>query len=344
MTQKKAENKKENCNSVTKVESKVQSVGILCSGGDAPGMNCVIRAVVRTAIAMGIKPVGIRRGWKGLLEGDFINLDASSVGNIMQKGGTILQTSRCKEFHDPEIRKEAANILRRKKVDALIVCGGNGSFNGAWLLHKEQGIPVVGIPGTIDNDISGTDYTVGFDTAVTTAMEAVDKIRDTAHSHERTFIIEVMGRKSPAIALHVGICSGAENIVFPNDNINFDDIYSDIKRGMDRGKQSSIIIVAEGETPGLCYEIKQKLEEKYGVASHICTLGHIQRGGSPTALDRFRASRMGYHSVKWLMEGEQAVVTGYVNGSIKMVPLDECLENKKEYEKPYLEMIKVLAI
>ncbi len=344
MTQKKCDTKKEEVKKETHPESKVQSVGILCSGGDAPGMNGVIRAVVRTAIAMGIKPVGIRRGWKGLLEGDFINLDASSVGNVMQKGGTILQTSRCKEFHDPEIRKEAANILRRKKVDALIVCGGNGSFSAAWLLHKEQGIPVVGIPGTIDNDISGTDYTIGFDTAVTTAMEAVDKIRDTAHSHERTFIIEVMGRKSPAIALHVGICSGAENIVFPNDNINFDDIYADIKRGMDRGKQSSIIIVAEGETPGLCYEIKQKLEEKYGVASHICTLGHIQRGGSPTALDRFRASRMGYHSVKWLMEGEMAVVTGYVNGSIKMVPLNECLENKKEYEKPYLEMIKVLAI
>ncbi|MCK5883741.1 MAG: 6-phosphofructokinase [Bacteriovoracaceae bacterium] len=351
MTQKKkdASAKKETVQSQVKKDvvlnpNNIKSVAIMCSGGDAPGMNVVIRSAVRTALGMGLKPYGINRGWSGLLEGDVVPLDASSVGNIMQKGGTILQTSRCPEFHEPEIRKEAANILRRKGIDALIVCGGNGSFNGAWKLHSEHDIPIIGIPGTIDNDISGTDYSIGFDTAVQTAVEAVDKIRDTAHSHARTFIVEVMGRKSPAIALHVGVSCGAENIVFPNDHIDFEAIHADIARGMDRGKQSSIIIVAEGETPGLCYDIKRKLADDYDISSHLCILGHIQRGGKPTALDRFRACRMGYRAIKALMDGERASVTAYLEGDVKLVPFSNCLENKKEYEKPFLELVKLLAI
>ena len=241
----------------------IKSIAVLCSGGDSPGMNCAIRSVVRTGIGSGLEVYGIQRGYQGLLQGNFRLMNESSVGNIIQKGGTMLQTSRCPEFFQKETRKEAANLLKRKNIDALVVIGGNGSFAGAMALHKEHNFPVVGIPGTIDNDISGTDYTIGFDTAVQTAVEAVDKIRDTAFSHERTFIVEVMGRKSPDIALHVGVCTGAENIILPHSDIDYKQISSDIERGIRRGKGSSILIVAEGEGPGLSYEVQKELKEKY---------------------------------------------------------------------------------
>ncbi|MGB0453320.1 MAG: 6-phosphofructokinase [Bacteriovoracaceae bacterium] len=322
----------------------VKSIAVMCSGGDSPGMNCALRAVVRSAIGQGIKVFGITRGYAGLLEGNFKEMDASSVGNIIQRGGTILQTSRCPEFHEPEVRKEAANILKRKGIDGLVVIGGNGSFNGAWNLHKEHGIAIAGIPGTIDNDISGTDYSIGFDTAVQTAVEAVDKIRDTAHSHARTFIVEVMGRKSPAIALHVGVCTGAENIILPTNEINFNDVASDIQRGMTRGKNSSIIIAAEGETPGLCYRIQEELASQFSIKAHVCILGHIQRGGRPSPLDRFLASKMGYLAVTSLIKGEQAVVTGYLNGRVQAIEFDKCLEKKTEYLPEYLDIVKSLSI
>ncbi len=325
---------------------KLRSIAVLCSGGDSPGMNCAIRSVVRTAISSGLEVYGIMRGYSGLLEGDIHMMDASSVGNIMQRGGTILQTSRCPEFFAPEIRKEAAHILKRKKIDALIVIGGNGSFSGAYALYKEHGIPVIGIPGTIDNDISGTDYTIGFDTAVQTAVEAVDKIRDTAHSHARNFIVEVMGRKSHAIALHVGVCTGAENIILPQNeaNINFDEIVADIKRGAQRGKNSSIIIVAEGEMPGLCYRVKEGLLQKFNINAHICILGHIQRGGGPSALDRFLASRMGFVAIQSIVEGNFPVVTGYRKGEVVAVPFEQCLEKRDDYLPHYFELIKTLSI
>lgn len=322
----------------------MKTIAVLCSGGDSPGMNCAVRAVVRTAVGNGLKVFGVLRGYAGLLEGAFQEMNASSVGNILQYGGTILQTSRCKEFHKEEIRREAANILKRKKIDGLIVIGGNGSFNGAYLLHKEHGIPVVGIPGTIDNDISGTEYTVGFDTAVQTAIDAVDKIRDTAHSHARTFIVEVMGRRSPAIAMHVGICTGAENIVFPTKDIQYKEIAADINRGISRGKNSSIIITAEGETPGLSYEVQKCLKADYQIDAHVCILGHIQRGGKPSSIDRFLASRMGYLSVQSLIEGNHPVVTGFVQGSVQTVPFDQCLDKKDEYLPEYMETIKALSI
>lgn len=325
-------------------EQSINTIAVLCSGGDSPGMNCAVRAVVRTAIGQGLKVFGVKRGYSGLLEGAFQEMNASSVGNIIQHGGTILQTSRCPEFHQEEIRREAANILKRKKIDGLIVIGGNGSFNGAYALHQEHGIPVVGIPGTIDNDISGTEYTVGFDTAVQTAIEAVDKIRDTAHSHARTFIVEVMGRRSPAIAMHVGICTGAENIVFPTEDIKYEEIAADIHRGINRGKNSSIIITAEGEKPGLSYEVQRCLKEKYNISAHVCILGHIQRGGNPSGLDRFLASRMGYLSVQSLIEGNQPVVVGYVKGSVTTIPFDQCLGKKDEYLPEYMETIKALSI
>lgn len=325
-------------------QNTIKTIAVLCSGGDSPGMNCAIRAVVRTAIGQGLKVYGVLRGYAGLLEGSFQEMNASSVGNILQYGGTILQTSRCPEFHQEDIRREAANILKRKKVDGLIVIGGDGSFNGAYQLHQEHKIPVIGIPGTIDNDISGTEYTVGFDTAVQTAIDAVDKIRDTAHSHARTFIVEVMGRRSPAIAMHVGVCTGAENIVFPTKEIDYEQIAADIHRGINRGKNSSIIITAEGEKPGLSYEVQKILQEKYGIAAHVCILGHIQRGGKPSSIDRFIASRMGYISVKALLEGKSPMVTAFVQGSVQLVPFEQCLKKKNEYLPEYMETIKSLSI
>lgn len=325
---------------------KIKSVAVLCSGGDSPGMNCAIRSVVRSAIANKLEVYGIQRGYLGLLEGNVKKMDVSSVGNILQHGGTILQTSRCPEFFEPEIRKEAAHILKRKGIDALIVIGGNGSYNGAWQLHSEHGIPVVGIPGTIDNDIEGTDYSIGFDTAVQTAVEAVDKIRDTAHSHERTFIVEVMGRKSPAIALHVGLCSGAENIIFPSKdgNININDIAEDIKRGIKRGKCSSIIVAAEGEVEGMSHRVKEDLLKNHGIDSKVCILGHIQRGGNPTANDRFIASQMGFHAIKALVEGKLASATVQRNGKVFTADLSECLGKKFDVDPAMVEIVKTLSI
>lgn len=325
-------------------DNKIQNLAVLCSGGDSPGMNAAIRSVVRTAIGEGLHIFGIERGYSGLLEGNFEEMGVASVGNILQKGGTILRTSRCPDFLEPEYRKQAANILKRKKIDGLIVIGGDGSFNGAHTFYQEHGIPVAGIPGTIDNDISGTDYTLGFDTAVRTAVEAVDKIRDTAHSHARTFIVEVMGRRSPAIALHVGVCCGAENIVMPNKDVNLDEIASDIKRGVKRGKDSSIVIVAEGEAPGLSYQVQEQLKSKFQIDAHVCILGHIQRGGSPSPIDRFIASRMGFLAVQALKEGQQQVATAYLNGQVVTSPLENCLEKKKEYLPQYMEIVKALSI
>ncbi|MCO4793161.1 MAG: 6-phosphofructokinase [Bacteriovoracaceae bacterium] len=332
---------------MTTTKKEIKSIAVLCSGGDSPGMNCAIRAVVRTALGRGLDVYGIKKGYSGLLEGEFEKMNASSVGNIIQHGGTILQTSRCLDFHNAETRKEAFHILKRKKIDALVVIGGNGSFNGAWALHNEHGIPVAGIPGTIDNDITGTDYTVGFDTAVQTAVEAVDKIRDTASSHARTFIVEVMGRKSSAIALHVGVCTGAENIILPSkddSDIDFKSIAGDIKRGIKRGKNSSIIIAAEGEQPGLCHRVQNVLNDDYGIDAHVCILGHIQRGGNPSSLDRFLASRMGWVAVDGLLNGNEAFATCFIKGEVETAPLKNCLEKRNEYRPYYVDLAKALSI
>ncbi|MEJ2680621.1 MAG: 6-phosphofructokinase [Gammaproteobacteria bacterium] len=324
----------------------IQSIAVLCSGGDSPGMNCAIRAVVRTAIAQGLTVYGVQKGYQGLLENRLVPLDASSVGNIFQYGGTILQTSRSQRFQTQEGRAEAAQILKNMNIDALVVIGGNGSLNGAYKLHQEFDIAVAGVPGTIDNDIEGTDYTIGFNTAVQTAVEATDKIRDTAQAHFRTFVIEVMGRKSPAIALHVGMCTGAENIVFPMDldNINIDQIAADIRRGIERGKESSIIIVAEGEKEGASHQIKHDLRDRHGIDSRVCILGHIQRGGSPTAYDRFRACQMGYVAVNALLAGDRACVAVERHGEVLSVPLSECLGKKYDVNPNMLKIVKTLSV
>ena len=319
-------------------------IGLLCSGGDSPGMNCAIRAVVRTALFHGIKVTGIKRGYAGLLRGEFQPMQLSSVGNIIQRGGTILQTSRCPEWMKPEFRKKAVDILKGQGIDALVVIGGDGSFNGAKALWDEHQFPVVGIPGTIDNDISGTEYTIGFDTAVQTAIEAVDRIRDTAHSHARTFLVEVMGRSSSAIALKVGVCTGAENVLLPHEKINHQKIFDDIQRGVARGKDSSIIVVAEGPVAGRSYEIQSVLKDMYHLEAHVCILGHIQRGGSPSAEDRFIASEMGNLAVTALMEGKFPTVTVVQKGSVLLNDLANCVTKSNDNYIEYQKLAETLSI
>lgn len=321
-----------------------KTIGILTSGGDCPGMNCSIRAVVRTALGAGIKVKGIIGGYAGIFKEDILDISVSSVGNILQRGGTILRSSRCLEFHEKAERKKAYKILKRHGIEALVVMGGNGTFAGANVFYQEHKVPIVGIPGTIDNDIKGTEYSIGFDTAIQTAMEAVDKIRDTAFSHDRNFLVEVMGRKSPAIALKVGVCTGAENIIFNPEDEDLAKVVNDINRGIERGKKSSIIIVAEGEEPGLSYAVQEELRDKYGIKSRVCVLGHIQRGGSPTAFDRFMASKMGYMAVKALIDKKYPTVTAYKNGRVVLVPLSKCLETKKRPNKDALEIVRALSI
>ncbi len=319
-------------------------IGLLCSGGDAPGMNCAIRAVVRTAIYHGIKVTGIKRGYAGLLRGEFTPMNLSSVGNIIQRGGTILQTSRCPEWMKKEFRAKAVDILKHQGIEALIVIGGDGSFNGAMALWNEHQFPVVGIPGTIDNDISGTEYTIGFDTAVQTAIEAIDKIRDTAHSHARTFLVEVMGRNSSAIALKVGVCTGAENILLNNEKVNHQKLSDDIQRGMARGKDSSIIVVAEGPTAGRSYDIQNVLKDMYHLDAHVAILGHIQRGGSPTSNDRFIASQMGNMAVQSLIDGKYPTVTVVRSGKVLMAPLSECTSKADNNLEEFQKLAETLSI
>lgn len=325
-------------------EREIKTIAVLTSGGDSPGMNCVIRSVVRTAIGHGIKVFGIQRGYTGLLNNNFIEMNASSVGNILQRGGTILNSSRCPEFKEKENRAKAAQILEDRGVDALIVIGGDGSFKGAIALQEEFNVPVIGIPGTIDNDISGTDYTIGFDTAVETAIEAVDKIRDTAASNERTFLIEVMGAESSSIAVKVAICTGAENVLLAHDKIDYKGIADTIRRGMRRGKNSSIIIVAEGEKPGRSYDISKILHDEHGINSRVCILGHIQRGGSPSADDRFYGSIMGKMAVESLVAGETAQAIVVQNCHIKAIELKQCSSKSDHAMRDFKGIAESLSI
>lgn len=322
----------------------IKTIGILCSGGDAPGMNCAIRAVVRSAIFNDLKVVGIKRGYAGLLRGEFQEMNLSSVGNIIQRGGTILQTSRCPEWMKPEFRAKAVSILKHQGIDALVVIGGDGSFNGANALWEEHKFPIVGIPGTIDNDISSTEYTIGFDTAVQTGIEAVDRIRDTAHSHARTFLVEVMGRNSAAIAIKVGVCTGAENILLPHDKVNHQKLADDIQRGMSRGKDSSIIIVAEGPTAGRSYDIQHVLKDMHHLDAHVCILGHIQRGGSPTGNDRFIASEMGNMAVKALVDNIYPSVTVVQAGKVLLTDIQNCITKSDLNFTEYQKLAETLSI
>ncbi|HPA00139.1 MAG TPA: 6-phosphofructokinase [Mesotoga prima] len=319
----------------------IKKIGVLTSGGDSPGMNAAIRAAVRTAYTDEIAVVGIRRGYSGLLDEEFIDMDYSSVGGIMEKGGTVLRSSRCEEFRTEEGRAKAADLLRGNGIDALVVIGGEGSLNGAKLLMDENGIPVIGLPGTIDNDIAMTDMCIGVDTCLNTCVETIQKLKDTASSHERAFVVEVMGRNSGYVALASGMAVGAEAIIVPELPVDYEAIAEKIWNERKRGKINCIIVVAEGASSA--YTVARHVEHRIGYETRITILGHIQRGGSPTAFDRVLASRMGYASVKALEEGKAGMMMSLNGGKIKGVPLEEVLSHKKELDMELMEMAKILS-
>ncbi|HZF63862.1 MAG TPA: 6-phosphofructokinase [Chitinophagaceae bacterium] len=326
------------------MQKKVSRIAVLTSGGDSPGMNAAVRAVVRTGLYNGLEVHGIMRGYQGLIEDDIIKMESRSVANIIQRGGTILKTARCKEFYQPEGRKKAYDILKRRGIDGLVIIGGDGSFKGATMLSKEYDIPCVGIAGTIDKDIVGTDFTIGFDTAVNTAVDAIDKIRDTADAHDRLFIIEVMGRDAGYIALHSGIATGAESILIPERKTDIEGVITSLQEKERRKKLVNIIVVAEGDEFGGADQVAQAVKERLPhIDARVCILGHIQRGGSPSCLDRLIASRMGYHAVESLVEGRHNVFVGILNNRMNYVPLENVGKKKGKISEEWMKIVKILA-
>lgn len=323
--------------------NKVTKVGVLCSGGDAPGMNAGIRAVVRTGLYHGLEMFGIMRGYNGMIENDIHKMESRSVANIIQRGGTILKTARSAEFMTKEGRQKAYDNLKKRGIDGLVVLGGDGSFRGAQTFSNEFDIPCIGLPGTIDKDIAGTEFTIGFDTAVNTAVEAIDKIRDTADSHDRLFIIEVMGRDAGYIALHSGIATGAENILIPERKTDIENLILSLQEKEKRKKLVNLIIVAEGEEGGADYIEKVVKEKIPGLDTRVCILGHIQRGGSPTCMDRLIASRMGYHAIESLLEGRHNVFVGIVQNRIHYTPLNEAVKKKQRISEEWMKIVKILS-
>ncbi|GGA88307.1 6-phosphofructokinase [Puia dinghuensis] len=324
------------------MESKVTKIGVLTSGGDAPGMNAAIRAVVRTGIYNGMEVFGIMRGYSGMIDNDIVPMHSRSVANIIQRGGTILKTARCKEFFEYEGRKKAYGNLKKLGINGLVIIGGDGSFRGAHKLSEEFDIPCIGLPGTIDKDIAGTDFTIGFDTAVNTAVEAIDKIRDTADAHDRLFIIEVMGRDAGYIALHSGIATGAENILIPERKTDIEELVNGLLEKERRRKLVNIIVVAEGDRGA--EDVADIIKERIPSAdTRVCVLGHIQRGGAPTCMDRLIASRMGYSAVESLIEGRHNVMIGIVNNKMHYTPLEKAVKAKQKISDDWLKIVKILA-
>ena len=322
---------------------KVTKIGVLTSGGDAPGMNAAIRAVVRTALYHDVEVYGILRGYSGMVENDMIKMDSKSVSKIIQLGGTILKTARCKEFYEPEGRQKAYNNLKKHGVDGLVVIGGDGSFKGAQQFSNEFDIPCIGLPGTIDKDIAGTDFTIGFDTAVNTAVEAIDKIRDTMEAHNRLFVVEVMGRDAGYIALHSGMATGAENILIPERKANLPELIQSLSQAEKNKKYVNLIVVTEGDEYGGADGISNYLRLSLpGADIRTAILGHIQRGGSPTANDRIIASRMGYHAVQCLLDGRYNVMVGIVNDEMRYTPLDKAVKAKQSINDEWLQIVEAL--
>mgnify|MGYP001377236720 CR=1 FL=1 len=324
----------------------VNCIGILTSGGDAPGMNAAIRAVTRAAIYYGLQVKGIYRGYKGLVTGEIKEFKSQDVSNIIQLGGTILKTARCKEFKTPEGRKQAYENLQKEGIDALVVIGGDGSLSGARVFASEYNIPCVGLPGTIDNDLYGTDHTIGYDTALNTILDAVDKIRDTATSHERLFFVEVMGRDAGFLALNGAIAAGAEAAIIPEYSTEDDQLKEFIESGFRKSKNSSIIIVAESELTGgamhLAERVKKEYPDKYDV--RVTILGHLQRGGSPTACDRILASRLGVAAIEAFMEGQRNIMIGIENDQVVYVPFAKAIKNDKPIQKELVNVLTELSI
>ncbi len=321
----------------------MKKIGVFTSGGDAPGMNAAVRAVVRWLSANEVEVVGIKRGYAGMIDGDFTPMTPRDVANIIQRGGTILRTARSKAFMTPEGRAEAAKQLAKAGIEGLVAIGGDGTFRGAIKLTQEHRIPIVGVPGTIDNDLYGTDFTIGFDTAVNTALDAIDRIRDTAASHERVFFIEVMGRHAGFIALNVGLAGGAEVIALPEVPTGPDEIAEQIRVSEAKGKSSSIIVVAEGAYPGGADTLMKAAQEIYPFEGRVTVLGHIQRGGSPTAHDRVLASRLGAAAAETLVAGTSGVMLGEVEGEIALTPLAEAVEKRKQINRDLYELAGILA-
>lgn len=324
----------------------IKNIGVLTSGGDAPGMNAAVRAVVRSAAYHSIKCVGIYQGYQGLIDDKVKVMNARSVNNIINKGGTVLKSARCLEFRTKEGRKAAFKTIEKHQIDALVVIGGDGSFTGAMIFQEEFKLPVIGIPGTIDNDIFGTTHTIGYDTALNTVIEAIDKIRDTAISHNRLFFVEVMGRDAGHIALNAGIGAGAEEVLIPEENLGLDRLLESLKRSEKSGKSSSIVVVAEGDKTGRnVFEIAEYVEKNmpyYDV--RVSVLGHMQRGGSPSCFDRVLASRMGVYAVESLLEGKSNVMVGVKNEQMILSPLEKAIKGKSEINRDLIRVSDILTV
>lgn len=325
--------------------SKIKKIAVFTSGGDAPGMNAAIRSVVRSATFHDLHVFGIMQGYHGLIEGNINRLERKDVGNIIQRGGTILKTARSKEFMFPEGRQKAFESVQAFELDGLVAIGGNGTYTGAKKFGEEFGVPIIGIPGTIDNDIFGTDFTIGFDTAINTAIEAVDRIRDTADSHSRLFFIEVMGRHSGYIALYTGIGSGAGTIFLPETESNFGKLISLLKKEGRRKKLFNLVIVAEGNKNGNAIELAEKVKEEIdGIDTKVTIIGHLQRGGSPTANDRVLASRLGHSAVEGLLEGKSACAVGLRNNMVEFTSFEDAISKPNPLNKDLIKMAEILAM
>lgn len=326
--------------------SNIKNIGVLTSGGDSPGMNAAIRAVVRASLYHNLTVTGVLRGYEGLIQADFIPMEGKSVANIIQRGGTILKTARCDAFRTAEGRKTAYDNLVKSNIDALIVIGGDGTFTGADIFSKEYNFPIIGLPGTIDNDLAGTDFTIGYDTAINTVVNAVDKIRDTAESHDRLFIVEVMGRDSGLIALRSGIGVGAEAIMIPEAKMDVNDLIHRIETGR-KDKASKIIIVAEGDEAGGAYVVGETLKTKFPNSDiRISVLGHIQRGGKPSCMDRVLASRFGVAAVEGLLEGKTGVMVGQINREIVFTPFSQAIKHidAEKISPAWLRLVEILSL
>jgi 6-phosphofructokinase 1 len=324
--------------------TQIKNIGLFTSGGDSPGMNAAIRAVVRSAIYYNREVTGIRRGFDGMIKGDMFPMDRRSVSNIIQRGGTMLKTARSEQFKTAEGRKLAYEQLRANKVDALVAIGGDGTFTGAKIFGQEFDFPVIGMPGTIDNDLCGTDFTIGYDTAINTVIQAVDKIRDTAESHDRLFIIEVMGRDSGLIALRTGIAAGAEAILIPESKTDLQSVFDRLERGR-KDKKSKIIMLAENGEAGDAFEVGRQIKEKFpNYDTRVSILGHIQRGGSPTCMDRVLASRLGVAAIEGLIAGHRNEMVGLIHNEIAFTPFEHAIKHNIDINPDFLKIVEILAI
>ncbi|MDA0316316.1 MAG: 6-phosphofructokinase [Bacteroidetes bacterium] len=323
----------------------LKKIGVLTSGGDSPGMNAAIRSVVRTCAFHNIECIGIYRGYEGMIDGDFKVLDARSVNNIINKGGTFLKSARSDRFRTKEGRQQAYNQLQKSGVEALVLIGGDGTFTGGMIFNDEFDFPVIGIPGTIDNDIVGTNFTLGYDTALNTAVEAIDKIRDTASSHKRLFFVEVMGRDVGHIALNAGVGSGAEEILVPEEDLGLERLLESLEKSKHTGKSSSIVVVAEGDKTGKnVFELRDYVEENLkGYDVRVSVLGHMQRGGSPSCFDRVLASRMGVKAVESLMEGKNNVMVGTINNKLELYPIDKAVKGHSKIDTDLLRVSDIMS-